>query len=61
MISTFWNIDLINANDSYTNLFGGWIDSGLSRAEARRRPVLQLKNSNHSNHSPMSIIGRAMN
>jgi CHAT domain-containing protein len=52
MISTFWNIDLTNANNFYTNFYGEWLDKGSSRAEAHRRSVLQLKNSNHSSNLP---------
>jgi len=50
--SSFWNIGLENANEFYRTFYEFWIEKGLSRAEAHRKSLLNLKNKKHPDYNP---------
>jgi CHAT domain-containing protein len=43
MVSTFWNIDVQNANNFYDHFYEGWLKGGLSKAKAHQKALLGLR------------------
>lgn len=52
LISTFWNIDIKNANEFYKYYYEEWLVNGLTKGQAHQKAVLKLKNSFHSDDLP---------
>lgn len=52
LISTFWNIDIQNANEFYAFFYDEWLNRNTTKAQAHQKAVLKLKMQQRSNNLP---------
>ena len=52
LISTFWNVDVKNADEFYKNFYIEWLDKKTSKASAYRHAVLNLKRTVNNSKLP---------
>lgn len=52
LISTFWNIDIQNANEFYHYFYDAWLNQGMSKARAHQNAVLKLMAKQRNTHLP---------
>lgn len=52
LVSTFWNIDIENANEFYKHYYVGWLSNGFTKAKAHQKALLELKYSHSSDNLP---------
>lgn len=52
LISTFWNVDISNANEFYKYFYKEWLDKKTSKALAHQKTILKLKQTNYDSDLP---------
>lgn len=52
LISTFWNVDINNANEFYGKFYDLWLDKKTSKAVAHQQAILNLKQAKHNSNLP---------
>jgi len=52
LISTFWNVDIHNANKFYEIFYELWLGKKRSKAVAHQQAILNLKQISHDSHLP---------
>lgn len=52
LISTFWNVDIYNANDFYRKFYDLWLNKKTSKAVAHQQAILNLKRAKQASNLP---------
>jgi CHAT domain-containing protein len=52
LISTFWNVDIHNANEFYSYFYDEWLNRKTSKARAHQKAILKLKQTSYESHLP---------
>ncbi len=52
LVSTFWNVDVNNANEFYKYFYDEWLDKKTSKAVAHQKAILNLRQTSHETDLP---------